>query len=541
MGMQMKKHTLALLFFWAVACASAQVVQPLSQSSNMFQRPAPLAQLPGPSHMEEYVVNGKLRLSIEDALLLALLNNSDVNVDRAQFDIARFAVQRAHSPFDPVLTAGFAPTRSVFPSTSSLIGASTLSTLNQNSTVGFSQLFETGTALGVGFNTTRLTTNSSFATVNPSFNSGLTFSLSQPLWRKAGLFVNRAPIVIAQRSIKQSQAMFAAQLNETVARIIGEYWDVVQAAESVDVLRKSQERAEASYQHDKRALELGALSPLEIYRSESKVAQRKIAVLQAEYSLKRAQDAFRQALGADLDARAGALDLELTDKAEAPGALAAIDLQDALAQAVKNRPELEAQRQQLSIDDDTVRLASNNLRPDVNLSATYGTSGVGGTVFDRNGALLSAGGFTDSLAQLGGFGFPTYGVSLQLRLPVRNNAAAADLGTALVTKKRALYQMRSLQQNVGIDVKNAVHDLELAELLMAASQSSRDLTAKTLATEERKYELGAQTIFFVLDAQDQLAQAEQALLQSQIAYRKALAGVDRATGQLLEKHKLEVK
>ncbi|HWZ45012.1 MAG TPA: TolC family protein [Candidatus Saccharimonadales bacterium] len=537
----MKKHTLALLFFWAVACASAQVVQPLSQSSNMFQRPAPLAQLPGPSHMEEYVVNGKLRLSIEDALLLALLNNSDVNVDRAQFDIARFAVQRAHSPFDPVLTAGFAPTRSVFPSTSSLIGASTLSTLNQNSTVGFSQLFETGTALGVGFNTTRLTTNSSFATVNPSFNSGLTFSLSQPLWRKAGLFVNRAPIVIAQRSIKQSQAMFAAQLNETVARIIGEYWDVVQAAESVDVLRKSQERAEASYQHDKRALELGALSPLEIYRSESKVAQRKIAVLQAEYSLKRAQDAFRQALGADLDARAGALDLELTDKAEAPGALAAIDLQDALAQAVKNRPELEAQRQQLSIDDDTVRLASNNLRPDVNLSATYGTSGVGGTVFDRNGALLSAGGFTDSLAQLGGFGFPTYGVSLQLRLPVRNNAAAADLGTALVTKKRALYQMRSLQQNVGIDVKNAVHDLELAELLMAASQSSRDLTAKTLATEERKYELGAQTIFFVLDAQDQLAQAEQALLQSQIAYRKALAGVDRATGQLLEKHKLEVK
>jgi len=77
--------------------------------------------------------------------------------------------------------------------------------------------------------------------------------------------------------------------------------------------------------------------------------------------------------------------------------------------------------------------------------------------------------------------------------------------------------------------------------LMAASQSSRDLTAKTLAAEERKYELGAQTIFFVLDAQDQLSQAEQGLLQSQIAYQKALTGVDRATGQLLEKYKLAVK
>jgi outer membrane protein TolC len=316
---------------------------------------------------------------------------------------------------------------------------------------------------------------------------------------------------------------------------------VVQAAQSVDVLRKSQERAEASYQHDKRALELGALSPLDIYRSESKVAQRKIAVIQAEYSLKHAQDALRQAIGADPDARIGALDLELTDNAETSGQLAAIDLQEALAQATKTRPELEAQRLQLSIDDDTVRLAGNNLRPDVNLSATYTTNGVGGIVFNQSGALISDGGFADSLSQLGGFGFPTYGVSLQVRLPLRNSAAAADLGTALVTKKRALYQMRSLEQTVDNEVKNAVHDLELAELLMAASQSSRDLAAKSLASEERKYELGAQTIFFVLDAQDQLSQAEQGLLQSQISYQKALAALDRATGQLLEKHKMAVK
>jgi outer membrane protein TolC len=306
----MKKHTLALLIFLAACCARAQEPRSHNYSSNIFQRPAPLAQLPGPGRLEEYVVNGKLRLGVEDALLLALLNNSDVNVNRAQFDIARFSVQRAHSPFDPVVTAGFAPARSVSPSTSSLNGASTLSTLNQTSTAGVSQLFQTGTLLGVGFNTTRFTTNSSFATVNPSFNSGLTFSLSQPLWRRAGLFVNRAPIVIARRSVKQSQATFESQLNQAVSNVIGQYWDVVQATQSVEVLRKSLERAEASYQHDKRALELGALSPLDIYRSESKVAQRKIAVIQAEYSLKRAQDSFRQVIGADLDPRIGALDLK---------------------------------------------------------------------------------------------------------------------------------------------------------------------------------------------------------------------------------------
>lgn len=537
----MKKHTLALIFVFAACCAGAQVASPHRYSTSIFQRPSSPAQIQGPARLEEFVVNGKLRLGLEDALLLAMLNNSDVNVNRATFDISQFSVQRAHGPFDPVVTAGFAPTRSVSPSTSSLNGAATLSTLNQTSTLAVSQEFLTGTSLGVGFNTTRATTNSSFATVNPSFNSGLTFSLFQPLWRKGGLFVNRAPIVIAQRGVRQSQANFESQLNQTVSGVIGQYWDVVQATQSVAVLRKSLERAEASYQHDKRALELGALSPLDIYRSESKVAQRKISVIQAEYSLKRAQEAFRQAIGADLDARVSALDLELTDSAEASGQLAAIDLNAALAQAAKTRPELEAQRQQLAIDDDNVKLAGNNLRPDVNLSASYASNGVGGIVFDQSRAVVSSGGFADSLSQLGGFGFPTYGINLQVRLPIHNNTAAADLGTALVTKKRALYQMRGTQQTVNNEVKNAVHDLEQAELLMAAGQSSRDLAAKSLAAEERKYELGAQTIFFVLDAQDQLSQAEQSLLQSQISYQKALAELDRSTGQLLEKHKMTVK
>jgi outer membrane protein TolC len=98
--------------------------------------------------------------------------------------------------------------------------------------------------------------------------------------------------------------------------------------------------------------------------------------------------------------------------------------------------------------------------------------------------------------------------------------------------------MRSLQQTISTEVKNAVHDLEQAELVITAAQSSRDLAAKNLAAEERKYQLGAQTIFFVLDAQNQLSQAEQSLVQAQISYQKALAEVDHATGSLLAKHNM---
>ncbi len=532
-----------LMLVCASACAGAQnsAASPHSWSSNIFQRPVAPAQLPGPARLDDFVVNGKLRLGVEDALLLALLNNSDISVNRATFDISWFALQRARQPFDPLLTAGFNPTRAVSPSTSSLNGASTLSQLTQTSTLDFSQQFQTGTLVGVGFNTTRFSTNSSFETVNPSFTSGLSFSLSQPLWRKAGLFANRAPILIARRGVKQARATLEAQMNNTVALVIDQYWDVVQAVKSLEVQRQSLDRAEASYQHDKRALELGALSPLDIYRSESKVAQRKIAVVQAEYSLKKVQDTLRQTMGANLDRRITTLDIDLTDSAEARGDLPSANPEEALAEAEKNRPDLEAQRQQLAIDDVSIRLAANNLRPDINLGASYASNGVGGIVFDRNGNLVSIGGFSDSLGQLGGFTFPTYSLNLQVRFPLRNSAAAADLGTAMVAKKRGLYQMRSQEQTVGTEVKNAVHDLEQAEILLGASKASLDVATKSLAAEERKYQLGAQTIFFVLDAQDTLSQAEQALLQSQIAYQKALTELDRATGKLLAKHSVTVR
>ena len=389
--------------------------------------------------------------------------------------------------------------------------------------------------------TTRATTNSTFATVNPSFTSGLTFSLSQPLLRRFGFFANRAPIIIAQRGVRQSRATFESQLNDTVQRVINQYWDVVQARKTLEVLKKSLELAEASYQRDKRALELGALPPLDIYRSESQVAQRKVPVIQAEYSLKQVENTLRQTIGADLDARAGALDLDLTDIADTNGKLEIVDLQESLANALKNRPEIDAQNQQLAIDDTNAKLAANNLRPDLSLSATYTSSGLGGVVFDNSTGtpvLVSNGGFSDSFSQIGGFSFPTYSMGLQLRFPIRNSAAAADLGTALVSKRRSIYQMRSLQQTISTEVKNAVHDLEQAELVITAAQTSRDLAAKNLAAEERKYQLGAQTIFFVLDAQNQLSQAEQSLVQAQISYQKALAEVDHATGSLLAKHKM---
>src|SRR5437870_13473771 len=150
------------------------------------------------------------------------------------------------------------------------------------------------------------------------------------------------------------------------------------ARESPECQRKSLDEAHKSYEHDKKALSLGALPPLEIYRSESQVASQRVGVIQAEYALKQNADVFRQDIGADLDPAMRVLDLELTDQPAPTGELPSMDIATALARALANRPEFEAARQQLAGDELTIRLAHNNLKPDLEVSGFYAGNGLAG-------------------------------------------------------------------------------------------------------------------------------------------------------------------
>lgn len=534
---------LLLLLLALSAAASAQTFPRPSYFQKFFVKPNRNVQIAPVPTMDQFVVNGKLRLSLADAIQLTLDNNTDINLNRLQLDTARFNLNRTYGPFDPVLTSSFTPNRSTSPTTSTLQGANTLSSLSQSFSSGYSQLFQSGTLYNVGWNANRSATNSSFATLNPSITSALTVSLTQNLLRNRGFFANRAPIMIAQRNLKQSRANFETSVNDSILRAINQYWDVVQARESLKVTQVALDMAEATYKRNKRELELGALPPLDIYRSESQVAQRKLQLIQAQSSLRQLEDEFRRTIGADLDARLSVLDLELTESANPTGEMATVDVVTALQQALQSRPELEALRQQEANDDTNIKLAHNNLQPDLSISSFYSMNGVGGNQLSSTGGtpvVVSSGGLGDALDQLGSRNFPGYGMTVSLRLPLRNRTAEADLGNALVSKRRSLYQVRRAEQQITIDVKHAADQLESSKLSVAAAKLARDLAQKNLEAEQRKYELGAQTIFFVLDAQTQLSGAEQSLVQAEISYQRAVAQVDRVTGQLLAKHNIQV-
>ncbi len=499
------------------------------------------AVLPAAQHLNDYVVDGKLTLSLEDAITLALENNTQIRINELQVEYSKYSLLGKFSPFDPTTATSFSAQRSVTNASFELQGAATLSELNQVTQFTYSQTFETGTNVQAGFNATRFSTNDTFYFFNPSIVSGLSFQFTQPLLRNRGLFVNRAPIVIARRNLQQSRANFEAQVNDAILQAVGQYWNVIQAAGNLEVQRKALEEADASYKHDKRALELGALSPLDIYRSESAVASRRVDVIQSEYALKQQEDMLRLTVGADLDPYFRALDLVLTEKAEPSGVMLSLDATTALQQAIAHRPELYRVGQALANDDTSIRVAHNQLQPDLSLTGAYSSTGLGGNQIDPNtGQVIAPGGFGQSLNQLFGFGYPTYGFTLSLNLPVKNRAAQAQLGDALVSRRQDLYTRRQLQENITLDVSNAIHQLEQAKLSVAAANVALDLAKKNLVAEQRKYELGVDTIFFVLDAQNQLALAEGSQLSAQIGYQLSVAAVDHATGGLLDHYHVKI-
>ncbi len=510
----------------------------------VVKRPHGPSQLAGPEKLRDFVVDGKLRLSLDQAIQLALANNTNIHIDELTYQSAWYSVLAAHSPFDPLFTSSFSATRGTSPQASQLGGAQNLSSLSQTGQMNLSEFLPTGTNLSVGSSASRSSSNSIFNTFNPSWSSSLNFGFTQSLLRNRGLFVNRAPIVIAQRGLQISRDNFEVQVSSIIQGVVSAYWQVVLAQESLVVVRKSVDQAQASYDHDKRSLELGALPPYDIYRSESELATRKVAVIQQEYSLRQAEDLLRQVIGADLDPNIGAMDLSLTEQAQPAGELLALDITQAIERARAKRPEFDSQRLQLDVDDINIRLAHNQMQPSLNLTGTFQSNGLGGNQIDTSvtpPVILLPGGLGNALSQVSAFQFPTYGATLSLSLPIRNRAAEASLGTSEINKKRDLFNERATIQAIELEARNAIHQLEQAKLSMGAAKIARDLTQKNLDAEQRKYDLGAETIFVLLDTQTQLANADLALVQSQVSYQLALSAVQHATGELLERYHVQIK
>lgn len=536
----MRRSRLGVLACFLMASVSLGLAQQDESYGKLMTPQVRSDKLGAPQHLRSYMVDGKLRLGLRDAVVLTLENNSFVRVQETQVQFSKFSLLGAHAPFDPVVTSSYNVTDTTAAPVSLLQGTGGLNvnvkTTSQFAQFNYSETFETGTNVQAGVTSSNYFTNNSFSFFNPYITSALVFQVTQPLLRNGWLFANQAPLLIARRNLQQSRANFEAEVNNNILQAVGQYWAVVEARGNLDVAQSSMDAAQATYKRDKRALELGALPPLDIYRSESQVASRRVQVIQSEYALKQAEDTLRLTIGADQDPYFQALDLELTEKPDPSGELRTVDVATALQQALTKRPELDATRAALANDQTRIRLAHNHLLPELDLLGYYASNGVGGTQFTAVGQKLTS----SSLNQLFGFGYPTYQAQLSLTLPIRNRAAKAEMGSALVSRRSDLYNDRWVREQVTLDIANAVHQLEQAKLSIVASKDALDLANKTMAAEQRKYDLGSSTIFLVLEAQTELAAAQQSLLQAEVGYQLAVATLDHATGELLDPYHVQI-
>jgi HAE1 family hydrophobic/amphiphilic exporter-1 len=543
-----------VVWLLAASCASAQLNPfPLpSYFRNTFGRTIPKIELRAPVRLNESVSDGSLRLSIKSYLELVMANNTDIAIQMLSVETARNAITRAYGIWDPQAQASFSDQKSTTPSTGALAGASTLVALSQPANFSYSQTLPTGTQYSVSFSAAKSTTNSSFSTLNPALSSSLAVSVSQPLIKNRGTYVNHLNLMVARSRYRVSDYNLRASLLQMINTAENAYWDVVQAHENLHVQESARKLAKDSLDLSQKQLDLGAISPLDIYNPQQQLATAELSVSQAKFQVEQTENVLRKEIGADLDPDVRDLPIELTETVDLPVDSIVYSADTEIAKALAGRPEVKAALQSLDVDDLGLASSKNELLPDLSLSAQYMSQGVGGifyqrtNVFDNSGAssqIVTAvpGGFGDALGQMFGFGYPVYSLGLTLRLPVKSHAAEADMADAIVSKRRDALTLRTTQQQVRLDILTAMNALNSAKASVQLAIVAQDFARKNLDAENQKYQLGNEQVQFVLQAQNTLVQAQSALVTNQVGMRRSILNLLTRTGELLDERGIVIR
>jgi len=499
----------------------------------LFHNPDQTVKIADPIKLKDYVVDGKLQLSLRSYLELVLANNTNINLQKVLVQPQRNAIQRAFSIFDPFATARYQIQKQDTPTTNQLEGAATLSQTSQPLNFGYNQTLDYGTQINANFAGNRLATNNTFANFNPAFNANTGINITQPLLRGRGRDIVRIPIYLAQSRLKSAEFRLEDTIMRQLVQAENAYWDLKLGHETLNVQRKALDLAKASLDRARQELSLGAISELEIFQPEATYERARIFVTQAEFRLAQLEEALRLQMAVDLDPDVRNLPIELTEPTLPPTENTKFDKDALVADAVAIRPDLRATRQELNVEDAySLKAAGNAMRPNLGLIFSYTSQGRGGPQFSQ-GRLVAPGGPLDAVTQMFGFNFPVYGATLQLNLPIRDRRAAADFSDALVAKRVDLMQERQLMQQIRLEVSQAISQVENSRASVEIARIAADLAQKRVDAEQKRYDLGVTQLFFVLQAQQDLTQAQSELVNQQVQYRRNLLNLLLRTGKLL--------
>ena len=527
------------------------------------------------------VVAGQTQpLTLNEAIRRALENNNDIEMARTDVQIAEQGLRAAEGVYDPSI--GVTPTFTRNSTTGQ--GATNDFTVNSD----FSQNIRIGGGnYRVFYNNFRTENRFSQAQVSSGaslggggnsalFSSALGVSFTQPLWRNREIDANRRLIKIQRKRLEQSDADFRQRTIEIIAQVQRSYWDLVFAlrnqqntVENLNLTKENLRRVEAQ-------ITAGTAAPLARAEVATELANRESEVLQAAERVTNAENTLKQLLLKDPEAPEWKTQLLPTD--EPSFDQTPVKLEDALAEAKSNRPELRRLNLQREINDIDIRYYKDQTRPRIDLNGTVSLEGLAQSVgqtdpnltvpqFTGNEEILRqrlnallppnqqipnpnisipstpgylVGGYNQATLNLFRSDAPNFSVGVTIQIPVGNRTAKANLATAKIQQTRLEAQTRDQEQAVIAEVRNSVQAVETARQRIQSARTARENAEVQLRGEQKLFEVGRSTTFLLFQRENALARARNEEIRAQTDYNKALADLQRATSTTLRTNNIVV-
>ena len=441
--------------------------------------------------------------------------------------------------FDPALFYQLNWTHQTTPQTNPfVVGATALATNTTLADGGYVQGFGPGTQLNFSYNNARETLNSIRTSYSPFTTANLGFTITQPLLRGFGLAVNRRFIRIAKNQRKIADLLVRQQLIATIYGVVRLYTDLVALYEDVKVKEETLTSAQKLYDDTKARVDEGTQAPIELTRANAQVSGIRQDVINARGLLEEQEAIVKNVITRRSSDDVDVLNAHIvpTDTIDVPEKDEIRPIQDLIGEAFANRPDLNQARVQIDNSQISLEGSRNNLLPEIDLVGVAQNNALAG---QQNPLAPVAdptflGGYGSALEQLATRKYPTYGIGLNVTLPLRNRIAQADVARDEIQLRQTQIRFEQFRKQAQLEVEDALVAMRRARASYEAALQSQALQQESLEAEQSKFDVGASTSFFIIQYQSYLAQARSTVVVAKSAYLKARAALERAVGSILE-------
>jgi outer membrane protein TolC len=484
------------------------------------QTPAPAAAQPAAGPVR--------RLTVDEAVQLALEQNLSIQVEKINPQLQDLSVAQVRTFWTPALTSSLSTFSDTSPGSGFLSGGDTVSDDRFSTALGMNQLLPWGGSYNVNWSSSRATSSNLFNSFNPILTSTINANFTQPLLRNFKIDNVRQQLLISRKNREISDVQLRQTVVSTVRNVKNAYWDLVYAIANLDVQRQSLELARESLRNNRTRVEVGTMAPIDIVEAEAEVARNEESVILAETQIMSAEDRMRALVFDPETPDFWTMKLEPTD----PPAMQVqpVDIDGAVQKALSQRTDLLSSKKSLEANDINIRYFRNQILPDVNLQATYGLTGLGGTQlepfqgFDATGprGVLGQRSFGAVLRDLFGNEYPTWTLGVNIGYPIGTSTSEANLARARLQQSQAQTQLKQLELSVATQVRDLGRQVQTNLKRVEVTRSAKQFAEQRLAAEQKKFSVGMSTSFLVFQAQRDLAQARDSELRAILDYNRSL-------------------